>query len=199
MCPPGVAFVWANDRAIERYRSLDPTSPRSSYFDWANRLEPRGFYDTYAGTPPVLHLRAIDVALDLIDEEGGVEAVWARHDALSAAVRAAVDAWSTPGGVEFNITSPEHRSNAVTTVLTGQIDSEELMRRCRDDMGVTLGIGVALSPGGSFRIGHMGHLNPPMILGTLATVETALRQMGAPLGASGIEAATVALAESPNR
>lgn len=197
MCPPGLAFVWANDKAVARYRSLDPSRPRSAYFDWARRLEPRAFYDTYAGTPPVAHLHAFDVALDIIDEEGGLPAVWARHETLGNAVRAAVDAWSTPGGLELNIIDPQARSNAVTTILTGDVDSEQLTALCREQMGVTLGVGAPTAAGHSFRIGHMGHLNPPMILGTLATIETALHKMKAPMGSSGIAAAAAALAESP--
>ena len=40
--------------------------------------------------------------------------------------------------------------------------------------GLTLGIGLGQFEGRACRIGHMGHLNPPMLLGTLATVEAAL-------------------------
>lgn len=194
MCPPGLGFVWAGPKSIDRFRSLPADRPRVAYFDWERRLAPRGFYDTYAGTPPVAHLHALDVALTMIEEEGGVEAAWQRHQVLGDAVRAAVEAWSAPGGVSLNIRSREHRSNAVTTVRTGNIDSDELSALCRDEMGVTIGIGISTAPDRSFRIGHMGHLNPPMILGTLATIETALKAVGAPIGSSGVEAATAVLA-----
>lgn len=56
MCPPGLGLVWAGERAIARFRSLPVDRPRVAYFDWENRLRPRAFYDTYAGTPPVAHL-----------------------------------------------------------------------------------------------------------------------------------------------
>ena len=39
----------------------------------------------------------------------------------------------------------------------------------------------------------MGHLNPPMILGTLGTVEASLRSMGAQLGSSGVAAAAAVI------
>ena len=190
MCPPGLGFVWAGEKAVAAHAR---TSHRVGYVDWARRLDPRGFYDVYAGTPPVAHLHALDVALDLIEEEGGLEAVWRRHEALADGVRAAVDAWSTPDGLSLNIESPEHRSNAVTTIRTGSIDSTELTARCERDAGLTLGIGMSLSPDRSFRIGHMGHLNPPMILGTLATIEATLHAMGAPMGGSGTAAAAAAI------
>ncbi len=192
MCPPGLGLVWANDRAIERYRSR--SGQAVGYFDWGPRLEPRGFYDTFSGTPPVPLIHALDVALDLLEAEGGLEAVWARHEVLATAVRAAVAAWAAPEGIEFNITDPEHRSNAVTTVRTGSIDAEECRRRCEEHGGLTLGIGTIEAPGRSFRFGHMGHLNPPMILGTLATTEAALVSMDAPLGGSGVAAAAAEVA-----
>ena len=31
--------------------------------------------------------------------------------------------------------------------------------------------------GGFFRVGHMGHLNPPMLLGALTTIETAMKAL----------------------
>ena len=72
----------------------------------------------------------------MIAEEGGLEAVWRRHQVLADAVRAAVTAWSTPGGIELNITSPPHRSNAVSAnkleiILAGRFTCRRLDRRNR--------------------------------------------------------------------
>lgn len=189
MCPPGLGLVWAGDRAVERFRSLPSNRPRVAYFDWETRLNPRAFYDTFAGTPPVAHIQALDVALELIDEEGGLERVWERHQVLADAVRSAVATWSSPGGIEFNVMSERYRSNAVTSVLTGKIDAARLSSICRDEFGVTLGIGVASAPDRSFRIGHMGHLNPHMVLGTIGAIEASLVAVEAPLGGSGLAAA----------
>jgi alanine-glyoxylate transaminase/serine-glyoxylate transaminase/serine-pyruvate transaminase len=196
MCPPGLGFVWAGERAIS---AMDPDRPRVSYLDWSKRLDPQMFYEIFSGTPPVAHLHALDTALGLIDDEGGLEAVWARHQAHADAVRAAVTAWATPGGLSLNIASPAHRSNAVTTVQTGDIDATELRRRCAEQAGLTLGIGIVTMPDRTFRIGHMGWHNPPMILGTLATIEAALSSMGAPMGSSGIAAAAASIGEALNR
>jgi len=110
-------------------------------------------------------------------------------------VWAAVDAWSTPDGLEHNIPDPAHRSFATTTVNAGTIDTDELRLRTERDAGLTLGLGIG-SDNPRFRIGHMGHLNPPMILGTLATIEATLLAMGAPIGGSGIAAATNHIAEA---
>ncbi len=193
MVPPGLGFCWAGPRALAAYESA---GLRVGHFDWAPRMNAEAVYQNYNGTPPVSHLFGLRESMRMIAEEGGLEAVWARHQVLADAVRAAVQAWSTPDGLDFNITSPDHRSNAVTAVRTGSVSSVELQERCEAGAGLTLGIGLANSAESTFRIGHMGHLNPPSILGTLATVEAALRAVGAPVGASGISAAAEVISKS---
>ena len=185
MTPPGLGLVWVNDRAVERGHGNDL---RSGYFDWTNRLAPEAVYQRFSGTPPISHLYAMREALRMIDEEGGLPAVWARHHALADAVRAAVDTWAAPGGLELYITEPDDRANCVTTICTPDIDALEIARVCEDGAGLTIGLGV-MDHSGSFRIGHMGHLNPPSILGTIATVESALHRLGVPMGGSGVAAA----------
>lgn len=192
MTPPGLGLVWANDRAVERGRGNDR---RNSFFDWDKRLAAEVIYQHYSGTPPVSHIYAMREALRLIEEEGGIEAVWARHAVLAEAVRAAVRAWSTPEGIELQICDPDAHANCVTTVISGVIDAEELSRRCEREAGVTIGKGL-MDPPGSFRIGHMGHTNPPTVLGTLGTIEAALRSMDAPIGGSGVAAAAAVIGDA---
>jgi len=188
MVPPGLGFVWAGPRALEAYQRADL---RVGYLDWAPRIDPDVHYHLYAGTPPVAHLFGLQEALTMIAEEG-LEARWERHRRLAGAVWAAVEAWSTEGGIGLNIADEAHRSTAVTTILTGDIDAEELRRRCKEGAGVTLGSAIG-GLGNHFRIGHMGHLNPPMLLGTLGTIEAGLVSMGAPIAGSGVGAAAAHL------
>jgi alanine-glyoxylate transaminase/serine-glyoxylate transaminase/serine-pyruvate transaminase len=122
-------------------------------------------------------------------EEEGLEAVWARHAVLADVIHAAVDAWAAPGGLELNIPDPSARSHAVTTILAGTVDPDRLRATCQQQAGLTLGVGLGPFEGRAFRIGHMGHLNPPMVLGTLGTIEAALLAAGAPMGGSGVAAA----------
>lgn len=185
MVPPGLGFVWASRKAMAAHETANMRSP---YWDWTARQSEVAHYLRYCGTAPIQHIYAMRTALDLIAEEG-LEAIWARHTAFADAVRAAIAAWSTPGGLEFNITDPAQRSNSTTTILSGSIDSARLHQVCEEGAGLTLGVGLGDLATESFRIGHMGHMNPPMVLGTLATVESALLAMGAPIGGSGIAAA----------
>ncbi|MGH1493438.1 MAG: pyridoxal-phosphate-dependent aminotransferase family protein [Acidimicrobiales bacterium] len=185
MVPPGLAFLWASDKALAAHERSDI---RVGYVDWDMRLNAEHHYQLYCGTPPVSHLFGLREALAMIAEEG-LEARWDRHSAHAAAVWAAVERWSSEGGIGFNIAEPSNRSTAVTTILTGEIDADELRRRCAGGAGLTLGLGIGELGNRAFRIGHMGYLNPPMLLGTLATIEAALHAMGAPIGGSGVAAA----------
>jgi alanine-glyoxylate transaminase/serine-glyoxylate transaminase/serine-pyruvate transaminase len=191
MTPPGVALVWANERAVQRGNGNDL---RLRYLDWDSRINAEQVYQNYGGTPPVSHLYALREALRMIDEEGGLPAVWARHQVLADAVRAAADAWAIPDGIALCIEDLNARANGVTTLHSGSVDALELARRCEQGAGLTIGRGV-LAPEHMFRIGHMGHVNPPSVMGTLGTIEAALRSMDAPLGGSGLAAAATVIAD----
>jgi alanine-glyoxylate transaminase/serine-glyoxylate transaminase/serine-pyruvate transaminase len=54
---------------------------------------------------------------------------------------------------------------------------------------VVVGIGIGELTGKAIRIAHMGHVNAPMVLGTLAVVETGLIALGIPHGKGGVQAA----------
>ena len=192
MVPPGLGMVWAGDKALAAHRTADLRTP---YWDWTARMSEGAHYLRYCGTAPVQHVLAMREALDMLFEEG-LEHVWQRHRIFADAVRAAVDAWSVEGGLEFNIVDPRHRSNSITMILTGRIQGETLRRICESQAGLTLGVGLGDFADRSFRIGHMGHLNPPMLLGTLGTVEAGLAAMGARTGASGVAAAARVIAEA---
>jgi alanine-glyoxylate transaminase/serine-glyoxylate transaminase/serine-pyruvate transaminase len=191
MTPPGLALVFAGERALAAHRSAEL---RTGYWDWTARMTEGAHYLRYAGTPPASMLFGFHEALTMILEEG-LSAVWERHVVLGSAVRAAVEAWSVAGGLELNIIDPQARSNAVTTVLAGEVDVDTMRELCRTRAGLTLGVGIGFGIGldgeplPSFRIGHMGHIDPPMILGTIGTVEATLQAIGAPIGTSGVAAA----------
>jgi alanine-glyoxylate transaminase / serine-glyoxylate transaminase / serine-pyruvate transaminase len=185
MTPPGLGIVWPGERA----RAVHPHADlRTRYWDWTARTEEGPHYVRFCGTPPVPHLFGLREALRMIDEEG-MDARWERHRVLGGAIRAAVAAWSSPGGIGFHVIDECDRSNAVTTIACGSIDAIELARICKHAYGVTLGVGIGPMAGSSFRIGHMGHVNPPMVLGVLGTVEAALTAIGRPPTGSGVAAA----------
>ena len=74
-------------------------------------------------------------------------------------------------------------------MLTNGRDPEALRAYCNEKCGVVLGHGIGELSGKAFRIAHMGHVNAPMVLGTLSVIEMALAALGIPHGKGGAQAA----------
>ncbi|RMH48555.1 MAG: alanine--glyoxylate aminotransferase family protein [Alphaproteobacteria bacterium] len=202
MTPPGVGIVFAGPRAEAARRRADLVTP---YWDWRPRMHPEEQYQLFCGTAPTHHIFGLAEALRMIFEEG-LEAVWARHRVLAGAVHAAVEAWGSGGPWELNIPDPAARSAAVTTIRAGTVDVAPLRALADATLGVTLGVGLALGTPvagsrepGVFRIGHMGHVNPAMLLGTLGAVESAMQALGLPHGRGAVEAAAAVIAAAADR
>jgi alanine-glyoxylate transaminase/serine-glyoxylate transaminase/serine-pyruvate transaminase len=192
MTPPGLGFVATNDRAFEVHKRANMRTP---YWDWTER-EGTEHYRKYAGTAPVHLLFALRQAIDMLLEEG-LDNAFTRHRLLSEAVRRAVGVWAEGQVLGFNITEPSERSNTVTTVtMSGDHDPATLRHYCKEKCGVVLGTGIGDLQGQAFRIAHMGHVNAPMVLGTLAVIEVGLNALKIPHGTGGTEAAIDWLGES---
>jgi alanine-glyoxylate transaminase/serine-glyoxylate transaminase/serine-pyruvate transaminase len=61
---------------------------------------------------------------------------------------------------------------------------------------VVVGVGIGELNGKAFRIAHMGHVNAPMILGTLGTLEIGLNALDIRHAKGGVQAAIDWLAQS---
>jgi alanine-glyoxylate transaminase/serine-glyoxylate transaminase/serine-pyruvate transaminase len=185
MTPPGLDFVAAGRRAREAHARA---SLRTPYWDWTAR-DGKVHYQKYAGTPPEHLMFALRQAIDMLFEEG-LDNVFLRHRLLAEAVRRAVAIWSQGQAFGFNIAEPQERSDTVTTVvMNGGADPRRLVDYCNRKCGVVLGIGIGELSGKAFRIAHMGHVNAPMILGTLGVIELGLRALRIPHGTGGAQAA----------
>jgi alanine-glyoxylate transaminase/serine-glyoxylate transaminase/serine-pyruvate transaminase len=184
MTPPGLGFVVANDRARDVHKTAGLRTP---YWDWTDR-EGSAHYQKYAGTPPEHLLFGLRQALDMVFEEG-LENVWRRHRLLAEAVRRAVGVWAEGQAIGFNIIEPNERANSVSCVLMNGHDPETFRAYCNEKCGVVLGHGIGELTGKAFRIAHMGHVNAPMILGTLGVIETALGALQIPHARGGAQAA----------
>jgi alanine-glyoxylate transaminase / serine-glyoxylate transaminase / serine-pyruvate transaminase len=192
MTPPGLGFVATNDRAFEVHKRADMRTP---YWDWTER-EGTEHYRKYAGTAPVHLLFALRQAIDMLLEEG-LDNAFTRHRLLAEAVRRAVGVWAEGQVLGFNIAEPSERSNTVTTVtMSGDHDPATLRHYCKEKCGVVLGTGIGDLQGRAFRIAHMGHVNAPMILGTLGVIEVGLNALKIPHGSGGTGAAIDWLGES---
>ncbi|XIA65489.1 pyridoxal-phosphate-dependent aminotransferase family protein [Bradyrhizobium sp. TZ2] len=191
MTPPGLGFVAANDRARAAHKKANLRTP---YWDWTER-EGSEHYRKYAGTAPVHLLFALRKAIDMLHVEG-LENAFLRHRLLAEAVRRAVGVWAEGQVLGFNIAEAGERSNTVTTVTMNGHDPAALQRYCKEKCGVVLGTGIGDLSGQAFRIAHMGHVNAPMVLGTLGVIEVGLNALDIPHGKGGTEAAIEWLGES---
>lgn len=192
MCPPGLGFAAADARAMAVCEQV--TTPRY-YWDWRMRQSELA-YRKYCGTPPQTLLFGLHAALDLLFTEG-LEQVLQRHRLLASMVQAAVGCWSVGGQVGFFARSPEARSASVTAITVAPgIDVDAFRTVARERFQVALAGGLGPLTGRVFRIGHLGDINAPMVLGCLAGVQAAMSAQGIAHGPGALDAATGILARS---
>ena len=181
MLPPGLSFTAISDRALSVSRA---GATRRSYWSWEAILNSNATgYFPY--TPATNLLFGLIAAIDLLLEEG-LDQVFARHQRLAEATRLAVEAW----GLQIFASAPQQRSNAVTAVEVPEgYDADALRQLILHRFDVSLGTGLGRVKGRIFRIGHLGYLNEPMLLGTLASIEGGLVASGVPIERAGLRAA----------
>ena len=189
MMPPGMSFTAINARAWEV--SLKAKNPRR-YWDWRTMVE-EGRQVRFCGTAPIPFFYGLETALDMIEEEG-LENVFARHRRLANATRACVRTWSQGGGPEIYSLDADAACDSLTAVLTpAGHDADKVRSIASERYSVALGRGLGALQGRVFRIGHMGDLNEPMLLGALGAIELALAEAEIPHARSGVMAAMDAL------
>jgi alanine-glyoxylate transaminase/serine-glyoxylate transaminase/serine-pyruvate transaminase len=181
MLPPGISFNALSPKAIERSRQAG--LPRS-FWRWTEILEAnKNGYFPY--TPSTNLLYALHEALDMIQNEG-LGAVFARHQRLARACRAAVRAW----GLEIQCVEPERYSPVLTgVVMPDGVDADEVRRVIYERFDMSLGMGLGKVKGTMFRIGHLGDCNDLTLMATLAGCEMGLKLAGVTLAGSGVQAA----------
>jgi alanine-glyoxylate transaminase/serine-glyoxylate transaminase/serine-pyruvate transaminase len=174
--PPGLALVVAGPRAIDAFRRRK--APVGNYYaDWTLWLPIMEAYEArrsgYFGTPPVNLIWALNVSLGQILDEG-MDARFARHRRLSAALKAAVTAL----GMEQ---VPVSADRAAAT-LTAPYYPEGVDRTV---LGYIKEAGVILAGGlhpaireRYFRIGHMGAVSVSDVMATVGAIEQGLAQVG---------------------
>jgi len=195
MTPAGIALLFVGERFWEANATADLVTP---YWHARTRMFPAMFPDNFNGTPPTHHLYGLREAIDMLLEES-IENVWQRHKVLAQTVWAAVDAWGKTGNFRCNVADKTMRSQAVTLVRTPDEVGVQLQQYCLDHYGVVLGVALASKPerafmNDGFRIGHMGHLNPSMLLGTLGAIEAGLCALNIDRGSGAVDAAAAVIA-----
>ena len=181
MLPPGLGFNAISEKALAASRTA--TSIRS-YWDW-NEILNANKTGSWSYTPATNLLYGLKEAVAMLLEEG-LDNVFARHKRYSAATRAAVSAW----GLENLCLEPLEYSPITTAVLMPEgHDADQFRKVTLENFDMSLGSGLSKVKGKVFRIGHLGHFNDLMLMGTLAGVEMALGLAKVPHRKGGVMAA----------
>jgi alanine-glyoxylate transaminase/serine-glyoxylate transaminase/serine-pyruvate transaminase len=185
MLPPGLGFNAVSEKAYEV--SLKGGMPRS-YWDWKDMkgINATGYFPY---TPATNMLFGLNEAIAMIHDEG-LENVFARHQRHGAATRAAVRHW----GLEVLCAKQGQESGVLTAVMMPEGHSADALRATAlRHYDISLGNGLSKVADKVFRIGHLGDFNDLTLIGTLSGVELALRKMGVPHRAGGVDAAMTKL------
>jgi aspartate aminotransferase-like enzyme len=187
MLPPGLGFIALSDRAWEKSKTAK--LPRF-YFD-LNLERKNQQKGSGAFTPAVSLIFGLRASLRMIEREG-LANVYARHDRLCRATRAAA------GALGLKLLAPKDPSPAATGIyLPDGIDADAVLEYLRDKMNVTLAEGQDQLKGKAIRIAHIGYMGAFDVITAIAALEMALRKFGAeiPFG-RGVAAAQEVLMEA---
>jgi len=185
MLPPGLGFNALSPKALAASRAAK--LPRS-YWGWDEIVAMnRNGYWPY--TPNTNLLYGLAEAIEMIEAEG-LENVFARHQRLASACRAAVRAW----GLETQCVEEACHSPVLTGVMMpAGVDADRVRRIAYEHFDLSLGAGLGKVKGLMFRIGHLGECNDLALVAALGGCEMSLQLAGVPLAGSGVAAALAEL------
>jgi aspartate aminotransferase-like enzyme len=171
LLPPGLSFVALSERALAAVQSA--SCPRY-YFDLRKELAAQANIQT-AWTAAVSLIVGLREALEMILEEG-LHEVFARHEALARATRAAMQA------LGLRLVALDAPSFACTAVhLPDGVDGDRFVKHLRDAYNMTITGGQGRLDGRIFRIGHMGDVDGFDMISAVAAVEMTLADLGQPV------------------
>ena len=170
MLPPGLAFAGLSERA---WAAAERTRLPRYYFNFLTERKAQAKHQS-AWTPAVSLIAGLKAALGLLQAEG-LPAIFARHERLARATRAAVTAL---GLTLF----AERPSPAVTAVKAPEgVDGEAIVATLRDRHGITIAGGQGSMAGKIFRIATLGYADAYDLLTGIAALEFTLAELGYPV------------------
>jgi alanine-glyoxylate transaminase/serine-glyoxylate transaminase/serine-pyruvate transaminase len=174
--PPGLALVMARPRALAAFESRQH-SVTAYYADWGQWLPIMKAYQArkpaYFATPATSLVTALNRSVKNMLVET-MEARWARHRRLGAAMRAAMQAW----GLRLVPTRSELVADTLTVAYYPDGIDDTLVGRIA---GHGVAVAGGLHPdikGRYFRVGHMGIATDVEIRRTVEAIEAALQDAG---------------------
>src|SRR4029077_15852113 len=167
MTAPGLGMVSVSAKAWPLVEACK--SPRF-YFDWRKMKKSVAEKQT-PFTPPVTVIVAQAEALRLIKQEG-IDNVFARHAWLANATREAVKAL----GLKLFAQVP---CNVLTSIVApAGIDGKAIVKRLREEYGVSIAGGQADLVGKIIRLAHMGYMERFDVIVGISALEMMLQELG---------------------
>jgi len=167
--PPGIAFAAVSDRVLERAAQVEN---RGYYFDFIE-MDARLQKNNTASTPPISLMFAADAQLDFILMEG-IENRWARH----LQMKARTAEWIEANGFDY-YAQEGFRSNTITAVKNTRGIDVMALEKFMAERNFAIDKGYGKIKGETFRIAHMGDLQPDVLEDYLAGLSAFLVQSSA--------------------
>jgi aspartate aminotransferase-like enzyme len=168
MIPPGLGFVAISPKAWEAYKTAK--IPRF-YLD-LGKYKKATDQDSSPFTPPVNLMFGLQAALKMMKAEG-LDNIFARHQRLTQATRAAVKALGLPLFAADSAASP-----AITAVAPIGVEAEQIRSVMKKRFDIALAGGQDHLKGKIFRIGHLGFVCDRDILAAISSLEATLIELG---------------------
>ncbi len=169
MVPPGIMMIAASPRAWEANKKAK--LPRF-YLDWELARKKLEAWQ-HPTTPPVSLFYALDVALEMMLEEGR-EAIFERHVRSATYVRERARAM----GLKL-LADHQYVSNTVTAVHSpAGIDIKAVLKKLREEDQIVFAGGQEHLEGKIFRVGHLGFFSETDLALAMEAMERHLREFG---------------------
>jgi aspartate aminotransferase-like enzyme len=187
MLPPGLGFIALSDRAWAR---TEKAKLPKFYFN-LNLERKNQQQGSAAFTPAVSLVFGLRASLELMRKEG-LDRVYARHDRMGRATRAAATA------LGLKLLAPESPSPAATGIWMPEgINADKLLDYFRDRMQITFAEGQDQLRGKVIRIAHVGYMGAFDVLVAIGALEMGLKKFGVPVElGQGVGAAQQVLMET---
>lgn len=148
--PPGLSIFTASEKALKRAQTVEN---RGYYFDFME-FAANDDKDNTPSTPCISLIYGLDCQLQRFFAEG-LEARWARHSAMAERTRS----WALERG--FELFAPEGaRSVTLTSVANSREVDLAAIKKQLSAKGYAFDDGYGKIKGATFRIAHMGDLQP---------------------------------------
>ncbi|MEH2314769.1 MAG: alanine--glyoxylate aminotransferase family protein [Nostoc sp.] len=168
MIPPGLGFVSVSPKAWEAYK----TAKLPKYYLDLGKYRKATAKNTTPFTPPVNLIVALHTTLRIMKEEG-LESIFARHERLKNATRAAIQGLNLPLLAADSSASP-----AITAVAPQGIEPDKIRSLMKKRFDIALAGGQDHLSNKIFRIGHLGFVSDRDILSCISSLEVTLRELG---------------------